>query len=321
MTSTTYATSAKLGSVTLTGKFLPKLACDTPIAIPTPSINSSWRRSSHIDPSNTAYSDWTFERGWKYTVAAGQQAIGEQVLVWFTADPPVPVACNVIDATDDQVKIHYIGYHNMYDEWLPRTSNRIMRLGGQVPIAGQVRLSFKTNSWAESETLYTVLGLNNAETMADWMAPSSWLCSGSPLSDVRPGKFTKDELFKKLASENTGVTWACRIVGFILLWLSCMCLLGPLNVAADMVPYVGPYIGNVVEKIICCITFPPAACLCIGICSIVWVAMRPAAGTVLLLAFLCASGCFIVSGWKAHDSRMQEKEEVRGSSQMIMDTE
>jgi hypothetical protein len=181
---------------------------------------------------------------------------------------------------------------------------------GSDGVIGSVRLAYTTNSWATSDTMYTVLGKNDNGVVKEWTAPASWLCSGYSLSNIDSGTLSKDELFKSLEAENTGVTWLLRIVFFLLLWLSCSCLLGPLEVAADCIPCIGPFLGDLVEAVICMVSCPPACFCCIGICAIVWIVMRPVVGGILLtmfICFFCAFGGFTVySKDKKRRSRISE---------------
>mmetsp|Transcript_50925 Transcript_50925/g.142504 ORF Transcript_50925/g.142504 Transcript_50925/m.142504 type:complete len:461 (-) Transcript_50925:284-1666(-) len=146
---------------------------------------------------------------------------------------------------------------------------------------GNVRVVFYGNDW--SNPMATILGLNDNGRITRWTAPNSWLCSGSGLLDLRMGAYSKDELFDALKGEAAALTWVLRIVGFIVMWVAfCMCC-APLGVIADCVPFIGPYIGDGVETLACCIACPPACACCLGVAGVMWVAMRPLVGIPLLL--------------------------------------
>jgi len=168
---TTHATSLKMGSFAVAGRFVPKLACDK--AVPFSSVPAPWKKAPAPG--------WWYERG------------------------------------DPQFILH----------------------GKLVPSLGHTRLGYSTNSWQASDTLYTVLGKNAAGKITDWTAPSSWLCDGYKLGNIHKGKMSKDELFKSMEATNTGSTWFMRIFCYLALWASFCCLFGPLEVAADFVPYIG----------------------------------------------------------------------------------
>jgi hypothetical protein len=181
---------------------------------------------------------------------------------------------------------------------------------GSDNVIGSVRLSYKTNSFASSDTMYTVLGKNENGVITDWTAPASWLCSGYSLGNIDSGSLSKDELFKTLEAENTGTTWLLRVLFFFLLWASCSCLLGPLEVAADCIPCIGPFLGDLVEAVICMVSCPPACCCCIGVCAIVWVAMRPVIGGLCLTMFVCFFCIF--GGLTAYSKDKKRKSRMGG---------
>lgn len=178
---------------------------------------------------------------------------------------------------------------------------------------GDMRLGFKTNSWEPEATLYTILGLNNGGSMGTWTAPSTWLCPDFRLHEVFPGKLTKEQLFEKLEKGRGGSTWAFRMLGFCLLWCSLVCLLGPLQVATDWMPFIGDCLGYVAEKVICVISCPPALCLCMGVMAIVWVALRPVLGIFLLIIFSFGMAC---NGWLGRNARDLRKQGYTGEDSM-----
>eukprot|EP00927_Polykrikos_kofoidii_P026520 TRINITY_DN23590_c0_g1_i1.p1 TRINITY_DN23590_c0_g1~~TRINITY_DN23590_c0_g1_i1.p1 ORF type:complete len:527 (-),score=74.28 TRINITY_DN23590_c0_g1_i1:357-1937(-) len=129
----------------------------------------------------------------------------------------------------------------------------------------------------------TVLMKNGNGKLEPWKTSSSWLCSGDALSVVRTGKFTKDELFESLRSENSALTWVLRILFWLFLWGGCTLLGGPLEVAADCVPCIGPCLGDFVEAVVCCVTCLPSLACCMFVAGVVWVAMRPLVGATILI--------------------------------------
>lgn len=136
----------------------------------------------------------------------------------------------------------------------------------------------------------TVLGHNEAGIIGKWRAPSSWLCSGFTLSDLRMGSMSTHDLFKQLASEATVLTWALRVIGFVVMWLAfCICF-GPLEVAGDCIPCIGPWIGDSIAAVSCCVACLPATACTLGIAGSVWALMRPLIGIPCLTAFIIIFG-------------------------------
>lgn len=185
---------------------------------------------------------------------------------------------------------------------------------------GQVRVSFKGTDWSSPGV--TVLGENNDGVVSQWTAADSWLCSGFSLASLRMGTVDKDTFFEDLQASSNAITMILRIVGFCVVWFAFSRLGGPLGVAADCIPCIGPCLGDMVEAIVCCVSCPPACGCALGVIGVVWVAMRPEVGIPLMLIFFvtcCASIGFLVykKMQKGGDgSRAGEGGEVVGNSEV-----
>merc|ERR1712241_614087 len=96
-----------------------------------------------------------------------------------------------------------------------------------------------------------------------------------------------------MEAESSAVTWIVRFAAIIFLWMGFCCIFKPLEVAADCIPCIGPYLGNSVSCIISCVTCPVALGCGFGVAGIVWVVMRPLIGGSMLVLFcLCFGGAF-----------------------------
>lgn len=153
---------------------------------------------------------------------------------------------------------------------------------------GDVKVRLMSNSPRNMKA--TVLGRNDEGMVAKWTAPSSWLCSGFKLSDLRMGTISKEDFFTQLASEATALTWILRFIGFILMWVAFSLCFGPLEVAGDCIPCVGPWIGDGIAAVTCCVACLPATGCTLGVAGLVWMAMRPHIGIPLMLAFVIIFG-------------------------------
>jgi len=170
---------------------------------------------------------------------------------------------------------------------------------------GQAKVAFKGNNW--NDPTVTVLGLNSAGNIGPWEASATWLCSGSMLSDLRTGHISKQDLFAAMASSASSLTWVLRIIGFLVMWGACSRFAAPLGVAADCIPCVGPWIGDKVEAVACCITCFPACGCCLGIAGVVWVVMRPWVGIPMLLIFFGMLGAGIAFKARSQQARSQQQ--------------
>eukprot|EP00930_Biecheleria_cincta_P058995 TRINITY_DN44769_c0_g1_i1.p1 TRINITY_DN44769_c0_g1~~TRINITY_DN44769_c0_g1_i1.p1 ORF type:complete len:511 (-),score=85.75 TRINITY_DN44769_c0_g1_i1:247-1779(-) len=159
---------------------------------------------------------------------------------------------------------------------------------------GAMRVAFYGTDWNKPKV--TVLGKNSGGKIVKWTAPDDWLCSGFQLQDLRMGSMSKDSLFEALREEASSLTIVLRIVGFVLSWIAFCLLAGPLEVAADCIPCVGPCLGDMISAIACCVSCMPATACTLGVIGIVWVAMRPMVGIPLMAIFVIVMGGFAY--WK-----------------------
>jgi len=146
---------------------------------------------------------------------------------------------------------------------------------------GMVRVSFMSNDWDRPQA--TLLGQNNAGSIQEWIGSSSWLCSGFSLETLRMGYLSRQTLFDELAQEETMRTWIFRLGGFVALWIAFSCCLAPLGIAADCIPCIGGCLSEAVEGAACCFACMPASTLCILVCGICWLVMRPVFGVFMVL--------------------------------------
>jgi len=151
---------------------------------------------------------------------------------------------------------------------------------------GSVEVKFYGNDWSRPQV--TVLGQNARGSVGRWTASDSWMCSGFTLGTLREGIHTIDELFAALKAEAHFITIFLRILGVVIMWMGFAMLFKPLEIAADCIPFVGPYLGDGVSCITGCITCPMAFCCGTGIIGFMWVFMRPLVGGPLLALWCCS---------------------------------
>jgi len=166
---------------------------------------------------------------------------------------------------------------------------------------GAYRVSFK--SLDLSKPMVTVLGENDGGAVVNWVSKDSFMCSGYTLGNVMMGNLDKDTFFERLREASEMKTVILRIVGFILFWIGFSLCFAPLEVAADFIPFVGPYIGDAIGYVTCCIACVPATGCCILIVSIAWVFMRPMVGIPLFLGSVLILGFVMYSRSKVKGGR------------------
>lgn len=173
---------------------------------------------------------------------------------------------------------------------------------------GNVRVNFWGNDWSRPEM--TVLGENARGNIGHWTASDSWMCSGFTLGRLKEGFHTIDQFFAALTAEATSITVLFRVLGVVIMWIGFGLLFKPLEVAADCIPFVGPYLGNGVSFVTGCITCPMAFCCGLGIIGAMWVFMRPLVGGPLLVLWCC--GCAVGTGLFYKWEQDKKKKEASG---------
>eukprot|EP00438_Fugacium_kawagutii_P005068 Skav200539 [mRNA] locus=scaffold676:116141:124286:- [translate_table: standard] len=153
------------------------------------------------------------------------------------------------------------------------------------------------------------LQMANYQYLSAWTAPDDWLCSGYTLQDLRIGTMEISAMWDLQRAESSGMTWVLRFLGFALAWIAFCLLAGPLEVATDCIPCIGPMLGNAVHAIACCVSCLPATACTMGVVGVVWIAMRPMIGIPLIIIFLLVmvgfvvwKMCFAKKGKKVYDS-------------------
>ena len=107
----------------------------------------------------------------------------------------------------------------------------------------------------------------------------AWTSSnGRTIEDLRAGIITGDQMFEKLQSENTMMTWIIRAAGFIFMAIGFMLVFKPLQVMADVLPFMGSIVGAGLFLIAALI----AGVISFFTIAIAWVFYRPILGISLL---------------------------------------
>ncbi len=103
--------------------------------------------------------------------------------------------------------------------------------------------------------------------------------AGTTIDRLQVGTATADQMFQQAEAENSTLTWILRLVGFILMAIGIMMVLGPLSVLADVVPFIGSIVGFGTGFL----AFSVAAVLSLVTIAIAWVAYRPVVGISILV--------------------------------------
>ncbi len=92
------------------------------------------------------------------------------------------------------------------------------------------------------------------------------------------GSATAIEMFTDAENEAAMMKWICRFVGFLLMLIGVALVFKPIQVMADVIPFV----GNIVGMGLSVISFAIAAPAALFIIGITWIALRPLFGIIFL---------------------------------------
>mmetsp|Transcript_85618 Transcript_85618/g.167519 ORF Transcript_85618/g.167519 Transcript_85618/m.167519 type:complete len:347 (+) Transcript_85618:1-1041(+) len=171
------------------------------------------------------------------------------------------------------------------------------------PAIGDVRVSFFTED--QSGTTYTAIGRNDAGSIGKWKASSSWGCGGNTLHKLSTGSVSQENMFAELRAGTATLKWILRFLGFATIWFALSRCAQPCGVLADVIPFIGDGLSSFIESLACCITCCPALACCMGVASVVYVAMRPVLGVPMLLFFLITLCAFVA--YKVHKGNKKKK--------------
>lgn len=96
-------------------------------------------------------------------------------------------------------------------------------------------------------------------------------------------KVAKRECFNSVASSGTSLKWALRILGWILLWAGFEMLFKPLEVAFDIIPFLGPYLGSFIKFGISFLSFFCTMVIAIFLVSAAYLIYHPLLGMLYTL--------------------------------------
>ena len=93
------------------------------------------------------------------------------------------------------------------------------------------------------------------------------------------GTMTKEDIFAAAHRDNTIITWLLRVAALLMFFIGLKLIVGPLNVLADIIPF----IGNICDYITGTAAFLIALVLTLITVAIAWLTVRPVIGIALIV--------------------------------------
>jgi hypothetical protein len=161
------------------------------------------------------------------------------------------------------------------------------------PSVGDLRVS-----WTFSDvTAVSVIGVQVRPSSGDGdvtFAPY-YAKSGHTCFLLEAGLLPPEALIAAAKARNKAATWALRVVGCFLNWLGINLFFEPLGVLIDVVPFVGPFVSDVVAFGVGIAASVVSLTLCSFTIAVAWLVVRPAVGVPLLLLSVGAGGGLVAA--------------------------
>lgn len=149
------------------------------------------------------------------------------------------------------------------------------------PEVGDVRITFK----AATPQPVTVVAKQMGSSFTSWLSPTKqdveWLYGGT---------LSIGQVCEQKRTANTILTWALRAVGFILMVVGLSMIFKPLEVVADVIPFLGDLVGMGFFLVALGMGF----CFSMVTIALAWVAHRPLVGIPMLIAAVAVFGALIM---------------------------
>jgi len=157
-----------------------------------------------------------------------------------------------------------------------------------IPCVGDIRIIYN----AYTARTGSFLGSQNGNQIAGYANKAIGTKRIGPF--VQEGSVTATTFLDQKAASDKALLIGMRILGFFMLWLGAYLVCGPLVLAPDLIPCIGPLIGDFVGGIVCIATFIVAGIQALFVIALAWIFYRPIIGVPLLVSsvLLCAGLAF-----------------------------
>ena len=154
---------------------------------------------------------------------------------------------------------------------------------------GQRRISFSTTYGTDA----TIAAQQEADgTFKKWV-PEGVDEFYSPWDYGSFGKKDKETILQELYDDNDFVKVLLRVIGWLLTWWGLQMVTGPLTVLPDLIPVIGPCIGDLIGAALCCVNMMVSLGSSLFVGAIAWILVRPWLSlSLLFICILLAAGTY-----------------------------
>jgi len=123
--------------------------------------------------------------------------------------------------------------------------------------------------------------------------------AGDTLEMLKMGAVSADQMFEEAQQANTFLTWILRLVGLVIMVVGVGALFKPLEVMADVIPFLGDLVGLGLGLV----SFAIGLTLSLLVIAVGWIFARPILGIILLVVALAIIGAAIFFGMQRRKGR------------------
>ena len=183
----------------------------------------------------------------------------------------------------EKLSVENIPNETLRKDTQPLPNNRGFYLGTDPanPDVGDTRVTFAV---VQPQTV-SILAQQMKDTFCRYQTRS-----GDAILLVESGTHSAAEMYAHAHSQVTFFAWMGRLGGLVLFYCGLLVLVQPLVTVVDVVPWVGPALGNALEGITSCLLFPIALLLSLVVIALAWISYRPVVAGGFLLALAGGDG-------------------------------
>jgi hypothetical protein len=140
---------------------------------------------------------------------------------------------------------------------------------------GDLRVSFLEGTAKEVSVIAQQNGQNNLEPFTSANSYTVYL--------IEEGAVGAQLMIIHAHEANARLTWLLRLLGFAMLWVGLLLVGGPLSVAADCIPCVGPLLGDLISCGVCFASALIALPVSVLVIAAAWLAARPLYSSIAII--------------------------------------
>lgn len=171
--------------------------------------------------------------------------------------------------------------------------------GGKAHGVGDVQVKMYLQGGNSIDTKLSVIAEQGpSSTLVPW--DTGLKGTMNPVNWGEAGDLSVSDMVGRKRGENSMLVWIIRAVGWFVMFLGLQMICGPVALMPDIIPCIGPMIGDVVGCALCYVNFFVSAALSLVVIAIAWCLARPLIGGIMLAVavLLICGACGLLRSFK-----------------------